>query len=224
MITSSHLPHLLHLASPALPIGAYAYSQGLEGAVEQGWINSEDTARRWIVETLEHVLAHTDLPLLSRLHCAWNERDASRVTAWNSYLLALRESNELRLEDTQLGGALARLLRDQGCEAANAWAPRDDVTYANMFALAAAHWNLPTRDAMSAFAWAWCENQIAAAIKLVPLGQTAGQRIVQHVITAIPRALETALALDDADLGYFAPRLAIGSAWHEEQYSRLFRS
>lgn len=224
MTSSPALLHLLHLASPALPIGAYAYSQGLEGAVEQGWINSEDTARRWIVEALEHVLARTDLPLLSRLHRAWSEPDASRVNAWNSYLLALRESNELRLEDTQLGGALARLLRDQGCEAASAWAQRDDVTYTNMFALAAVHWNLPSHDAISAFAWAWCENQIAAAIKLVPLGQTAGQRIVQHVITAIPRALETSLGLGDDDLGYFAPRLAIGSAWHEEQYSRLFRS
>ncbi len=223
-MSTSCLLRLLHISSPTLPIGAYAYSQGIEGAVEQEWIDSEDTARRWIVEMLEQVLARTDLPLLPRLHAAWREHDAARVTAWNGYLLALRESSELRLEDTQLGAALARLLRDQNCESAQFWSTRDDTTYVNMFALAAAHWNLPPRDAMAAFAWAWCENQTAAAIKLVPLGQTAGQRIVQHVITAIPRAIETALALGDDDLGYFAPRLAIGSAWHEEQYSRLFRS
>jgi urease accessory protein len=224
MTTTTQLLRLLHLAGPALPIGAYAYSQGLESAVEHGWVNSEDAARGWIVDLLEQVLARTDLPLLARLHAAWQARDPAAVNHWNATLLALRESSELRLEDTQLGTALARLLRDQGCADATPWGERDDTTFANMLALAAAHWELNTADAMSAYAWAWCENQIAAAIKLVPLGQTAGQRIVQHVIAAIPRTVEAALALDDDELGYFAPRLALGSAWHEEQYSRLFRS
>ncbi len=224
MTSPTRLLRLMHLASPALPIGAYAYSQGLESAVEHGWVTSEDAAQRWIVDLLEQVLARTDLPLLKRMHAAWQSRDGAAIQNWNALLLALRESHELHLEDTQLGAALARLLRDQGCADATPWSERNDTAYATMFALAAVHWDLESADAMNAYAWAWCENQIAAAIKLVPLGQTAGQRIVQQVIAAVPRAIEAALALGDDDIGYFAPRLALGSARHEEQYSRLFRS
>lgn len=224
MTSSPALLHLLHLASPALPIGAYAYSQGLESAVELGWIRDEAGAQRWIIEILEQVLARNDLALLPRLHTAWCAHDTAQVEHWNAVLLALREARELQLEDTQMGAALARLLRDLGIDAAAQWATRDDATYANVFTLACAHWRIAAPDMMHAFAWAWCENQIAAAIKLVPLGQTAGQRILAQVIKAIPRAVARALAFSDDDIGFFAPRLALGSAWHEEQYSRLFRS
>lgn len=218
------LLHLLHLASPALPIGAYAYSQGLESAVELGWVRDEASAQDWIITVLDQVIARNDLALLSRLHTAWCAHDAAQVEHWNAMLLALREARELQLEDTQMGGALARLLSNLNIETATPWMSRDDATYATLFALACAHWNIAAHDTLHAFAWAWCENQIAAAIKLVPLGQTSGQRIVAAVIEAIPRAVERALSLSDDDVGFFAPRLALGSAWHEEQYSRLFRS
>ena len=222
------LLRLLHLCSPGLPIGAFAYSQGLEPAVSAGWVRDEDGARAWITSQLGAQLATLDLPLLARFHDAWGDddgaADASALDAWSAFLVASRPSAELQAEDRLLGAALARVLGGLGVAASSAWQGRTDVTHAAMFALAARRWGVPLPAAAQGFAFAWAEAQTSAAVRLVPLGQSAGQRILSSAIAVIPSAVERALALDDADVGAAAPPRAIASAWHETQYCRLFRS
>jgi urease accessory protein len=214
----------LQLVSPALPVGAFAYSQGLEPAVAAGWITGEAEAARWITGLLESSLASLDLPVLARLHRAWRDGDAAAVARWSRFLGASRPSGELQAEERQLGGNLARLLAGLGVADAATWIDRDDVTWAAMFALAAHRWELPPAAAAHGYAFAWLEAQVSAAVRLVPLGQTAGQRILLGAGAAIPRAAARADTIADGDIGAAAPALAIASARHETQYSRLFRS
>lgn len=218
------LVRLLQLVSPALPVGAYAYSQGLEHAVQAGWVQDEAGASDWISGLLEHNLGQLDLPLLLRLHRAWQEQDHAQVEYWSRFLCAARETAELRSEDRHTGTALARLLVDLGCVAARDWVTHPEVNWPAMFALAAVHWQVPADTAALGYLWAWCENQVAAAIKLVPLGQTAGQRILVHCAVCIPVIAKAAARCPDEDIGQLAAALVIGSARHETQYSRLFRS
>jgi urease accessory protein len=218
------LVRLLQLVSPALPVGAYAYSQGLEQAVQVGWIQDEAGARDWVAGLLEHNLGQLDVPLLLRLHRAWSHADQDQVDYWCRYLCAARETAELRSEDRQTGTALARLLVDLDCAAARAWVSHPDVNWPAMFALAAVHWQVPAETAALGYLWAWCENQVAAAIKLVPLGQTAGQRILVDCAARIPAIASAAAGCEDEDIGQLAAALVMASAWHETQYSRLFRS
>jgi urease accessory protein len=218
------LVRLLQLASPALPIGAFAFSQGLETAVELGFIRDEASARDWLLGTLEAGLVHLDLPVLLRLCEAWAKQDAASAEHWSGFLLASRESGERRAEDQQLGRSLARLLVDQGVERARGFIERECVTHACLFALAATHFDLPRRITLLGFAFSWAENQVGALSRLVPLGQLAAQRVLSAVGAAIPEAVERALALPDAALGATLPGLALVSALHETQYTRLFKS
>ncbi len=216
------LLRLLQLASPALPIGAYAYSRGLESAVHFGWVSSERDAACWISGTLERSLATLEGPVFLRMHRAFSVDDLEAVTYWNAFLSATRESRELALEDRQLGRALSRVLVEQGVEHAAAWSKHGG--YATLFALATAHWKVDAISGLSAFLFAFVENQVSCAVKLVPLGQTAGQRILSGLLPDIDRLAHAAPALEDGELGSFTPRVALGSALHETQYTRLFRS
>ncbi|MBK9130649.1 MAG: urease accessory protein UreE [Gammaproteobacteria bacterium] len=224
---------LLRLTSSSLPVGSFAYSQGMEYAVEHGWISDEASARAWIAGLLRHSQALQDMPLLLRLCRAWESDDAAEVQRWNARLLAARESRELRAEELNVGTALARLLADLGVARAG-MTPSEQVPkttdgmpplgYLAMFALACVEWKIPPRDAVCGYLWSWCQNQVTAAIKLVPLGQTAGQRILQTLIESIPAVADQAFALEDEDIGFTAPGLALASARHEGQYTRLFLS
>lgn len=218
------LVRLLQLVSPALPVGAYAYSQGLEHAVEAGWVKDRRTTQDWILGVLEHNLCSLDLPVLRRLYAAWQKNDSTALEQWSRFLCASRETAELLAEDRQLGVAMARLLNDLKIEAAASWVDHPDVNWAVQFALAATHWQVDVDATCQGYAWAWCENQVAAAIKLVPLGQTDGQRILSACAERIPALLSVSVDCADEDVGQLAPALAIGSALHERQYSRLFRS
>jgi len=221
-MTGPALLRLLQLASPALPIGAYAYSQGLEHAVHAGWVKDEESAAAWILGLLEDALPCLEVPLLLRLIAAWNEH--ADVERWNEFLFASRGSAELRAEDQRLGSALARLLASLDLGEAQPWIANPHVTHATMFALAAARWDIAPSDAAAGFLFSWAENQVGAATRLVPLGQTAAQRILSRATTLIPAAIERAAALADDELGFAAPAHAIASALHETQYSRIFRS
>lgn len=215
---------LLQLASPMLPVGAYAYSQGLEWAVERGWVCDEDSAAHWIEGVMAHSLGRLDVPLLARLHRAWRQDDEQAVHRLSRYLDAARESAELKAEQRQLGQSLARLLAALDMDAARPWTDIAYSSFATLFALAAVRWEVDESATLNAYLWAWGENQVAAAMKLVPLGQTAGQRILSRLITRIPDLVAHAAELADDQLGFFAPRLALASAQHETQYTRLFRS
>lgn len=216
---------LWQLISPTLPVGAYSYSQGLEYAVECGWVNSAGTTADWIQGLLRHSLAHLDVPVLQRLHAAWRDNDIDRLTYWNNFLLASRETMELRAEDRNMGQALAMLLPELGLQEAEAWKKNGMVPgFALMFALAAARWGVDAEQAAEGYLWAWCENQVMAAVKLVPLGQTAGQKLLLNSASMISEAVKRGFELTDDEIGWLAPGFAMASAKHETQYTRLFRS
>jgi len=215
---------LWQLISPALPVGAYAYSQGQEFAVAEGWIDDEDSALEWISGVAENSIATLDLPVLLRLYHAWQQNDEAQLSYWSRFLIASRESSEILAEDRHLGQALARLLSDLDVKQATGWRIKKEINFPLMFALATSHWHIGIQQALAGYLWAWCENQVAAAIKIIPLGQTAGQRILSILIEKIPLLVEQAMLTTDEDIGVLCPGLAMGSARHETQYSRLFRS
>ena len=215
---------LMQLCSPMLPVGAYAYSQGLEFAVSSGWIKDDNATSLWIHGLLENALANLDVPLLSRLHKAWLVNDKKNVLYWNDYLFASRDSAELQAEEVQLAHALARLLGDLGISEAVEWRENSRICFLTLFSLGIVHWKIPINDASWGYLWMWAENQVLAAIKLVPIGQTSGQKILSSVIEIIPKLVSTGLSLKDEDIGYTAPGQGIASALHETQYTRIFRS
>jgi len=218
------LLHLMQMVSPALPVGAYAYSQGLEYAVEKGWVNGRAGAEDWIGEVLSHSVGGLDLPVLLRLLKAWQQSDWGEIIHWNQTLQAARESRELLLEDVQMGQALLRLLVSLELPNALQWPQDEEVSFATVFALAAQHFEISDDDALSGFAWSWLENQAAAAIKLVPLGQTDGQRLLMALMPCVEQTVANAYLRSDDEIGAGLPGLAMASMQHETQYSRLFRS
>ena len=218
------LARLLQLASPALPVGAYSYSQGLESAVEAGIVTDAASARRWIEDVLEQSVATMEAPVLARILRAWKSGDAQAAARWNALFLAGRETAELRAETVQMGYSLARLLADLGEDGEGRLAAIDEIAYPAAFAAAAAAWNIDEARAITAYLWSWIENQVMAAVKLLPLGQTEGQRMLLALGERIGPLAERAAALEDDALCNFAPGLAMLSSTHETQYSRLFRS
>ena len=223
-MTTSQTLQLLRLSSPSLPIGAYAYSQGLEQAVEWGWVHDEASAGCWILGLLQRGLGQLDLPVLVRLHTALGQADTDRIGYWTGFLRASREARELQEEDRALGRALALLLADLGCTRARPWVHHPDTTLALGFALAARHWDLEADAVLTAYAWSWIEHQVSAAVKLIPLGQTAGQRVLAQLLAQVPPVLAHAGVLADDDLGSLTLGQALACAAHETQYTRLFRS
>jgi urease accessory protein len=218
------LLRLLHRASPALPIGAFAYSQGLEPAVAAGWISDEATAQSWMLGVLQHGLRTVDIPALGRLHAAFVAYDNESAARATDVLFASRGSAELQAEDRRLGAALARVLETLALPEATTWVARPRLCHLTLFALATARWHLRLGDAAAAWLFAWCENQAAAAMRLVPLGQTSGLRLLEQARRVIPDVVTEGLALSDEDTGWGCPGVSIASASHETQYSRLFRS
>jgi urease accessory protein len=214
---------LLQLCSPSLPVGAYSYSQGLEAAVEAGIVRDAADAERWIGDVLALSLQGMEAPLFLRLAASWKAQDAGAARRWNAEFVASRESAELRAETLQMAYSLRKLLRDLGEETA-ALEAIDDLGYPAAFAFAAVAWDIDAHEALAAYLFAWIENQVLAALKCVPLGQTDGQRMLLALGRRIPAVVESAAALQDGELFNFAPGLALLSARHETQYSRIFRS
>lgn len=215
---------LMHLVSPALPVGAYAYSQGLEYAIDSGWLKDEAGITEWISQVLHTSLGGLDLPILQRCYNAWELGENDCVDRWNTFLRASRETKELLLEDEQLGIALSRLLVDLGIEEAAAENFSAPPSFVTLFALAGVRWQVSLPQLLEGFAWSWLENQIAAATKIVPLGQTQAQRLLVVLMKFIPEVCRSTASVKDADLGAGLPGLAMASSRHERQYSRLFRS
>jgi urease accessory protein len=221
------LVRLLQLASPALPVGAYTYSQGLEQAVEAGIVGDEDSASRWIGDLLDGPVGRFEAPLLVRLLAAWQAGQVEQAAALNGDYLASRETAELRAETEQMGHSLLRLLRDLGEFGDPVLAPLLAVTppaFPTVWAFAASAWGLRDEDAVTAWMWSWLENQAMAAVKLVPLGQTAGQRLLLQLGGRIPPLARAGLGLPADETTNFSPAFAIACCRHETQYSRLFRS
>ncbi len=220
------LLQLMWLASPALPVGGFSYSEGLESAVDRAWAATESEASDWLVDHLHMTLARSDLAVLAKAVGAWRRGDVAHVSELNDWVLQTRETSELRLQTEQMGRSLLVWLRNhdtatpaqlQACESL---AP----TYPIAFALAASSTQASVRDCLLTYAFGWAENMTQAAIKAIPLGQSSGQRILARLSADIPAAVDHAMALMDSERQAFSPMLAILSAQHETQYSRLFRS
>jgi len=218
------LLRLLHLVSPTLPIGAFTYSQGLEWAVEAGWVRDEAELEGWLEGQMAQGIGAVDLPLLTRLQRAAAEADLPAFTAWGDWLIACRETQELRTEERQRGKAMATLLPGLGIELPADWQSAAAQCQAAGFALAAHRWGIEPDRAALGYAWGWLENQVIAGVKLIPLGQTAGQRVLHRLTPALAALVERAREIADDEIGGSLPALAIASSRHEEQYSRLFRS
>lgn len=225
-LPQASLLQLLWLASPALPVGGFAYSEGFEAWVNNAGEVSEAAAAAWLVDQLHLSLSRGDLAVVAQAIPAWRGEDLARLRALNDWVLQTRESSELRMQTEQMGRSLLEWLRNHAsCTAQQLDACAQlPPTYPLAFALAASHTEAGVDDILLAFAFGWAENMTQAAIKSVPLGQSAGQRILARLASDIPAAVEHAMSLGDSERQAFSPMLAILSAQHETQYSRLFRS
>jgi len=222
-LPGASLLQLIWLASPALPIGGFSYSEGLEAAIEMSGLDNEARVADWLADQLHLGLARADLAVVAQGIAAWRGCDMARVGALNAWVLQTRESAEFVLQTEQMGRSFVEWLKLHHADAAQAFAGLP-VTYPVAFAFAAERAQATPTDGCLAFAFGWAENMIGAAVKAVPLGQSAGQRILARLAREIPDAVASALQLRDDERQAFTPRLAILSARHETQYSRLFRS
>lgn len=217
------LLRLIWLASPALPVGGFSYSEGLEAAVESGLVRDEATAGEWLQAQLELSVARADLAVVAQAVQAARMHDDAAIARLDAWVRQTRETSELRQQVEQMGKSLSDWARSVGWGGEGS-PPGRTRTYPVAFAIAAATTTAPTRHIALAYAFAWSENMMQAAIKAVPLGQSAGQRILCRLADAIPAAVDLALALPEGERQAFSPMLAILSSQHETQYSRLFRS
>ena len=228
-LPAASLLQLIWLASPALPVGGFSYSEGLEASVERRGVTSESIASDWLSDQLHLALARGDLAVVAKALAAWRRGDLAHVRELNDWVLQTRETSELRLQAEQMGRSLVDWLRNQDAGQPDRLRELDALaamspTYPVAFALAASRTHATVRDALLAFAFGWAENMVQAALKSVPLGQSAGQRILARLAREIPAAADHAQRLMDSERQAFSPMLAILSAQHETQYSRLFRS
>jgi urease accessory protein len=228
-LPAASLLQLIWLASPALPVGGFSYSEGLESAIENAGIASEAAMAGWLLDQLHITQARGDMALIAKAVGAWRRGDMAHVRNLNDWVLHTRETSELRLQTEQMGRSMADWLRnlhrgDEEALPAIRHLATLPPTYPVAFALAASTTQASVRDVLLAYAFGWAENMVQAALKAVPLGQSAGQRILAGLADAIPAAVDRAAALMDSERQAFTPMLAILSAQHEVQYSRLFRS
>lgn len=218
------LIRLLHLVSPTLPVGAYTYSQGLEWVVETGTVKDEASALAWISDCLEFGIVRFEAVYLAHMLAAWERGDMTRLAELDAEFLASRESSELLAETLQMGYSLSRLLTDLASFSAPTKMGFSQPSFPLAWSCAAAAWAIPAHDAIGGYLWAWAENQVMAAVKAVPLGQTAGQRMLMAIGDRISTLAADAAASPIDATHNVLPAFAIACSCHETQYTRLFRS
>ncbi|MEH6453488.1 MAG: urease accessory protein UreF [Psychromonas sp.] len=221
------LNRLLQLCSANLPVGGFSFSQGLEYAIEMEWIRCQKSTFDWVELNLNESIARTDLALIKHLYQALHDDDFASFKRYNELLIACRESSELRLADVAMGKAFVRLLKNLDSVDSAPYHPlfdKQEVSFVAVFAVAAYLCKLDLVSAQSGYCWTYLDNQVAAATKLVPLGQTQAQNLLFELSEKVSSAIQIANSIETEDIGASLPRLAMASAWHETQYTRLFRS
>ncbi len=223
-ITDLALLRLMQLISPSLPIGAFTYSQGIEWCVEAGWLNDSSSLEQWLGDLLQTSMQDLEIPILLRMMQAWSDGDTASLQHWSELSMASRETAELRMEEKNRAYALFRLLSSLDMAEVTQYESLIKSSQAAGYSFASVAWDIPPHQACLGYVWSWLENLVIAAVKLVPLGQTDGQKILMHLSSQVDEVLERAAQLTDEEVGCSSPALAIASAQHETQYTRLFRS
>lgn len=220
------LLRILQVSSANLPVGGFTYSQGLEWAVEAKWITTPNENENWLTMQMQTTLRYCDIPLLTRLYHALLANDLVQIQYWSDFLLSCRETAELRAEEQQRGAAFIRFLQGLPAFRLPEEALLPSIKQSQLAGLA--YYCVQEKISLSILHTSWCyswlESNIMAAIKLVPLGQQAGQQQLYKLSQQLPSIIEQANQINDADLGSGSPLVAIASSCHETQYTRLFRS
>lgn len=226
-VSATALIRLLQLCSPALPVGAYSYSQGLESAMVQGIVHDEASARRWIITMLDDVVARFEAPMCWRLMQAFSACDVVIIHELNAIFLAARDTAEFRAETVQMGYSLSKLLQEltpDRTDITNIISALPEVAFPMAFAAACSALNISSDEALIGLLFSWAENQVIACVKSVPLGQVSGQRLLLSLEPKLTAAAHYACTLNDDELSNWSPGLSLLSMQHEVQFSRLYRS
>ena len=223
-INDLSLLKLMNLMSPTLPIGGFTYSQGIEKAIESNWITDFESAKKWLESQLLINLKFTDLPILMRLYKSVDSKNYKRAIYWSNFLLACRETMELRDEENNRGRSLAKLIESLEKDQAKEWSKILKTNHLLGYAFLSNVWNISIKKLLLGYSWSWLENQVAATVKIIPLGQTDGQKLLNEIIKKIPNVVEEVEIINDNEIGISQPAFVIASCLHETQYTRIYRS
>tara|TARA_B100000886_G_scaffold210112_1_gene145439 strand:+ start:155 stop:832 length:678 start_codon:yes stop_codon:yes gene_type:complete len=223
-INDLSLLKLMNLMSPTLPIGGFTYSQGIEKAIESNWITDFESAKKWLESQLLINLKFTDLPILMRLYKSVDSKNYKRAIYWSNFLLACRETMELRDEEKNRGRSLAKLIESLEKDQAKEWSKILKTNHLLGYAFLSNVWNISIKKLLLGYSWSWLENQVAATVKIIPLGQTDGQKLLNEIIKKIPNVVEEVEIINDNEIGISQPAFVIASCLHETQYTRIYRS
>lgn len=222
---NSTLLYLLQLVSPTLPVGAYSYSEGIETLVEREIINSKQSLENWLKHELCYGTIRTEVAVMLRIYQSISQEDIEAITYWNAWLSATRETQELRQQSWQMGRSLLKLLIELQPSIGKFLKVLDvNCNYAVAFGIAAASWQIEPEIAAIAYLQSWISNLISAGVRLIPLGQTAGQQILFHLNALLTQVTQEILVLKDEELSSCSWGLTLASMAHQTQYTRLFRS
>lgn len=221
-ITSAY--NLLQLTSPSLPTGAFTYSQGLEWAVEKGWVTNRQSLELWLQSYIHTGFEELEIPVLQRLYLSAKENNIDNFRYWSNYILACRETHELRLEEHNRGRAMAKLLNDIELVKEEQWLQVIRSSQSAGYTLAAVRWKIALNECLLGYVWSWLENMVMTAVKIIPLGQTQGQKALCNLSEDCCSAIESGVVKDDDEIMGSCPAFALSSSLHETQYTRLFRS
>lgn len=219
---------LLQLCNSSLPLGAYSYSEGLEFWVENGDINDAQTLRQWLENELIYGSIRLEGAIALRAYNCYLNGDSERLYYWNNWLSASRETKELREQSWQMGKSFCRLILslipdesklhsvinnfDSPCNGAIA------------FGIITAHSGISPQQMLWGYLHNWLNNIVNGGVKLIPLGQTEGQKLILNLHSTIISSSEQIMNLQDEQLASCSWGLSFASIHHETLYSRLFRS